>query len=161
MQIQRQKYPKYDQLFINLGAFNIKLAFSDALGKIVGESGRTYAFQDTEVLAKASIRSFLEGTNYKRCKSFNEVLAVALEVILYEQHLNTIDNKDESVATTYQEIKNFKDDCKFYSKEKEEVFSGFYNFLQEWKEGKLGKSGQFWASYIKFITTLSRLYTKH
>lgn len=84
MQIQRQKYPKYDQLFINLGAFNIKLAFSDALGKIVAESGRTYAFQDTEVLAKASIRSYLEGTNYKRCKSFHEVLAVALEVILYE-----------------------------------------------------------------------------
>ena len=45
--------------------------------------------------------------------------------------MNTVDNKDESIATTYQEIKNFKDDCKFYSKEKEEVFSGFFPGMEE------------------------------
>ena len=33
-------------------------------------------------------------TNYEKCKSFHEFLAVALEVMLYEQYLNTIDNKN-------------------------------------------------------------------
>ena len=104
-QIQSQESPKYDQLFINIGAFHIELAFFKALGKFLGESGGPYVLQEAEVLAKGSIRSFLVGTNYKRCKSFHEVLAVALEVMLYEQYLNTIENKDESIATTYQEIK--------------------------------------------------------
>ena len=102
MQIQSQESPKYDQLFINLGAFHIESAFFKALGKFLGESGGSYVLQEAEVLPKGPIRSFLEGTNYKRCKSFHEVLAVELEVMLYEQYLNTIDNKDESIATTYQ-----------------------------------------------------------
>ena len=71
--------------------------------------------------------------------------------MLYEQYLNTTENKEKSIATTYQEIKNFKDDCKVYSKEMEEVFSGFYKFFQDTKESKLGKTVQFWASYINFI----------
>ena len=33
----------------------------------------------------------------------------------------------------------------------EKVFSGFYNFFQESKEGKLGKTAQFWTSYIHFM----------
>ena len=71
--------------------------------------------------------------------------------MLYEQYLKTIGNKDESIATTYQEIKNFKDGCKVYSKEMDEVLSGFYKFFQDTKEGKLGKTAQFWKSYINFM----------
>ena len=103
MQIQNNESPKYDQLFINLGTFHIKLAFF--LGKIVGESGGPYVLQEAEVLAKSSVSSFPEGANYKRCKSFHEVLAVELEVVLYEQCLNKSDNKNKSIATTYREIK--------------------------------------------------------
>ena len=96
--------------------------------KIFGESGVLHVLPEAEAFAEAegSIRSVLEGTNYKRCKRFHEVLAVALEFLLYEQYLNTIDDKDESTATTYQEIKNFKDDCKVSLKEMEEFFSGFH-----------------------------------
>ena len=71
--------------------------------------------------------------------------------MLYEQYLNTIENKDKSIATTYQEIKNFKDGCKVYSREMEEVFSGFYKFFQDRKKSKLDKAVQFWASYINFM----------
>ena len=71
--------------------------------------------------------------------------------MLYEQYLNTTENKEKSIATTYQEIKNFKDGCKVYSKEMEEVFSGIYKFFQDTKEGKLDKTAQFWASYINFM----------
>ena len=70
MQIQSQESPKYNQLFINIGAFHIELAFFKDLGKFLGESGGPYVLQEAEVLAKGSIRSFLEGTNYKRCKIF-------------------------------------------------------------------------------------------
>ena len=33
----------------------------------------------------------------------------------------------------------------------EEVFSGFYKFFHDMKEGKLDKTTQFWASYIDFM----------
>ena len=105
MQIQNNESPKYDQLFINLGTFHIKLAFFKVLGKIVGESGGPYVLQEAKVLAKSSISSFPEGANYKRCKSFHEVSAVELEVVLYEQCLNKTDNKNKSIAITCREIK--------------------------------------------------------
>ena len=70
MQIQNQEYPKHNQLFINVGAFHIELAFFKDFGKFLGESSGPYILQEAEVLAKGSIRSFLEGTNYKRCKIF-------------------------------------------------------------------------------------------
>ena len=53
------------QLFINLGACHVELALFKALGKFVGESGGPHVLLEAKVLAKGSIRSFLEGTNYE------------------------------------------------------------------------------------------------
>lgn len=110
MQIQSQQSRKYDPLFIYLGAFHIELAFFKTLGK----TGGPYVLQETKALAKGSIRSFLKGTNYKRCKSFHEILAVSFRFLLYEQYLYTIDNKNEDTTTSYQKIENFKIAEKFF-----------------------------------------------
>lgn len=136
MQIQLQESLKYDQLFINLGPFLIKLSFFKTLGKIVGESGGTYVLQEAEILAKGSIKYFLEERNYWRWKAFYGVLGITLEFMLYGQCLNTVDRNNESIATTYQEIKNFKDGFKVYSKDMGDIFSGFL--------GKLGKTAHIW-----------------
>ena len=110
MQIQSQQSRKYDPLFIYLGAFHIELAFF----KTLGNTGGPYVLQEAKALAKGSIRSFLKGTNYKRCKSFHEILAVSFRFLLYEQYLYTIDNKNEDTATSYQKIENFKIAEKFF-----------------------------------------------
>lgn len=110
MHIQNQQSRKYDPLFIYLEAFHIELAFFKTLGK----TGGPYVLQEAKALAKGSIRSFLKGTNYKRCKSFHEILAVSFRFLLYEQYLYTIDNINKDATTTYQKIKNFKIAEKFF-----------------------------------------------
>ena len=56
-----------------------------------------------------------------------------------------------SIATICQEIKIFKDGCKGYLNEMEDVFSGFYEYFQDLKEGKFYKTAKFWRGYINFM----------
>ena len=56
-----------------------------------------------------------------------------------------------SIATIYQEIKNFKDGCKGYLNEMEDVFSGFYKYFQDPKEGKFFDTANFWRDYINYM----------
>ena len=85
MQIQKQESPKYDRLFVTLGPFHMELAFFKAIGKVIAESGGPYVLQEAEAIASGSLKTFLAGRNYKRCKTLHEVLAVSLETLHFDK----------------------------------------------------------------------------
>ena len=39
MQLQAEEAPKYDDIFVNMGAFHVDMTFFSALGKYLAESG--------------------------------------------------------------------------------------------------------------------------
>ena len=73
MQIQAEKKPTLDKIFISLGYFHLEMAFFSALGKIIEESGGPHVLDECKVLAKGSINSFLRGKSCKRCKRMHEL----------------------------------------------------------------------------------------
>ena len=68
MQIQDQESPKYDDLFICFGAFYIMMAYFASLVHFIDESGGPHLLVDTEVLALGSLRGFIAGKHFNRCK---------------------------------------------------------------------------------------------
>ena len=69
MQIQSSEKPKYDNTFVNLGAFHIELELFKVLGKYIDESGAPYLLMKSGVLKKGSINGFIKGKSYNRRKS--------------------------------------------------------------------------------------------
>ena len=75
--IQVEESPRFDDLFIKLGSFHILLSYFKCIGKYIEESGGPYILKECGVLASGSIRGFLAGKNYNRCKRLHPLLIVS------------------------------------------------------------------------------------
>ena len=81
MQLQAEEKPTYDKVFIHLGPFHITCAFFSMLGKYLAESGGPHILNETHVIEKGSLKSFLSGKSYNRCKRSHQLLEVAMEIL--------------------------------------------------------------------------------
>ena len=71
MQIQSSEKLRYNNLFVNLGALHIKLAFFEVFGKYIDESGAPYLLMESGVLKKGSLNGFIKGKSYNRGKGIH------------------------------------------------------------------------------------------
>lgn len=81
MQIQATEKPKFDNLFIHLGAFHIMFAYFKSVGKFIADCGLMNVAVDTELLASGSVNSFLDGKHFNRCKRLHPLMALGLEIM--------------------------------------------------------------------------------
>ena len=86
-QIQAEEKPKFDSVFVALGAFHLEMAMLHAFGQFIAESGGPHILNECLVLAKGSTKSFQSGKSYKRCKRMHEILALAMERLHFESFL--------------------------------------------------------------------------
>ena len=80
LQVQAEEKPAFDRIFISLGSFHIEMAFFPAIGKVIAEPSGPYILSEYDVLAKGSLRSFLTGKHYNRCKRLHQILSLAIEI---------------------------------------------------------------------------------
>lgn len=64
LQIQLTEKPKFDALFVNLGAFHIEIAYFKALGKYIDSSGIVDLLGQSETLAQGSTNGFIDGKHF-------------------------------------------------------------------------------------------------
>ena len=95
--IQATEAPAYDNVFIQLESYHIELSFFKALGKFIAESGGPFVLTDTKVLAGGSMKGFITGTHYNRCKRLHQLLAAAFETLHFESFLLSIEKPSEDV----------------------------------------------------------------
>lgn len=68
LQIQAEKSPEFDNIFVTIESFHIKLALFKASGKTMSESDSLYILNENLVLAAGSISELINGKAYKTCK---------------------------------------------------------------------------------------------
>ena len=92
MQLQAEEKPTYDNVFIHLGPFHITCAFFfSMLGKYLAESGGSHILNETHVIEKGSLKSFLSGKSYNRCKRSHQLLEAAMEILHIQAFLDRFD----------------------------------------------------------------------
>ncbi|KAG5864968.1 hypothetical protein JTB14_017048, partial [Gonioctena quinquepunctata] len=87
MQIQYTQKPEFDTIFINLGAFHMKMAYFKAIGKYIESSGLMEILVEAEALAGGSTDSFLDSKHFNRCKRLHPLLSGASQVLHFEEYL--------------------------------------------------------------------------
>ena len=88
-QIQATESPALDAVFINLGAFHIELAYFNAIGKYIAESGGPFILTGSEVLASGSLNGFIKGKHYNRCKRLHMLFVAALKLLHLEEFVSS------------------------------------------------------------------------
>ena len=81
MQLQAEKKPTYDYVFIHLGPLHITYAFFSILGKYLAESGASHILNKTHVTERGTLKSFLSGKSYNRCKRSDQLFGAAMEIL--------------------------------------------------------------------------------
>ena len=95
LQIQAEESPKFDNIFVTLGSFHIELAFFNACGKILSESGALHILNESLILAAGSTNGFIKGKNYNRCKRIHELLSLAFEILRFQSYLAEIPGSED------------------------------------------------------------------
>ena len=142
-QLQAEESPTYDNLFINMGGFHIELAFFSALGKYIEESGGLHVLQEASVIRKFSLKSFIMGKAYNRCKRIYHFFAATLEILHMQVFLN---RKEEDCyeQLVCNEIENIRNGDNYTSsKEVQDMLDDYKEYFKETKTGKYGKTAQF------------------
>lgn len=88
MQLHQNEKPKFDNIFINLGAFHTQMAFFKAIGKYIYGSGLVDVLVQAEVLGGGSSNSFLDSKHFNHCKRFHPLTSAALQILHFEQYLS-------------------------------------------------------------------------
>ena len=154
LRIQKEESPKYDRAFINFGAFHIKMAFFNAIGKYIDLSGGPNLLSIAGLIASDSLKGFIKGTNFNRCKRIHPLLYVALGLLHFEAFLESSKTDIEMVKadltilqsniTSEKNIKQVPegilDLCRSYSA-----------YVEETKSGEHGATARYWMQYMNMI----------
>lgn len=156
MQIQVMEAPRFNNIFIMLGAFHIEMAFFKAVGKLIAESGGPSMLTETEVLAPGSLKGFISGKHFNRCKRLHPLLALAFEKLHFLAFLekNEQNNEMQDFLST-MEVQNPEDLSLILSNELfQRCDTAYSEYSDLTRSGAHGATAALWYMYIDYI----RLY---
>ena len=125
--------------------FHIELAYFNAIGKYINESGGPFILTESGVLAPGSLNGFIKGKQYNRCKRLHTLLVAALEILRIEEFLGSDGDNTIALISAKEEI-NKKNEKPFLI----ENLSGNLN-AKETSEGAYGCTAQNWIGYIQLV----------
>ena len=96
MQIQAKESPRFHNLFIAMGTFHLEMAFFNALGKYIEESGGPYILVESGVIASNSVKNFLNLNSYNRRKRLHGLLSLTMEILHYDSFLENIGSESHT-----------------------------------------------------------------
>ena len=144
-------------LFISIGTFHIELSFDKAVGKYLDNSGGPHFLVESGILASGSLRGFMEGKNYSRCRRVHSMFAIALQSLHFEAFLNqnSTTSKEEIKAfltkLSSSESNNAKSLLQSIPVELDELYLQYHLYCKETLTGGHGPTAQYWMIYIKMI----------
>lgn len=161
MQIQENEKPKFDNIFVNLGAFHMQIAFFKAVGKYVDSCGLVEALVQAEVLASGSMNSFLESKHFNRCKRLHPLTAAALQKLHFEKYFSTsnvsLEMLDDLLRTVIVNAPTFNlNDPIELPDTLNRIINGYQEFSQQTLKGEKEKTAQYYYQYCEFIQRFSR-----
>lgn len=161
LQIQSTEKPMFDKLFIHLGPFHIMMAYFKAVGKVITDCGLTNVMVESNLIANGSLKGFLEGKHFNRCKRLHPLMALGLEVLHFQSFLQMKNIKftDEMIDEVKRLQSCKKSSFKIENDEIKTIYEDYSRFKEQTLNGEHGKTSQFYLIYINLVNyylTLSR-----
>ena len=150
LQIQAQESPVFDNVFICFGAFHICMAHLSSLGDIIESSGCTDILCSAEVLAHGSVRGFIVGKHFNRCRRIHPLLALYLQILHFKQFLTISGMSDECVQLLNSFAAQPSPDSLSALLESTaicDMLERYSNFCNKTRQGGHGSNARYWFIY--------------
>ena len=160
LQIQAEEAPKYYKVFVGLGTFHTDMSFLEAIGKYITESGGPYILNECHILEKGSLKSFINGKGYKRCKGIRELIAAAMEILHFKLFLQQHDAEMQEILCSELDtiVQSKKLDTYELSPDVNTIVEEYINITESRKTGsKVKQLSTGWVIYKCFIYTMNLL----
>ena len=155
LQIQSQESPTYDNVFICFGAFHISLAYFGCLGNFVDGSGGPNILTESGVLAPGSLRGFLLGKHYNRCKRLHPLLACAFQSLHFNAFLEMYGPLSEEFRHMLHEINLNPSPLVLEAFEKSpqytKLMTDYQTYCDKTLEGSHDSTQKFWMMYVCLV----------
>lgn len=178
--IRTEMAPRFDRTFIALGSFHTELSFfkvkfvfpstgglflssnsnrgynsfSQVIGKFIDSSGLPKLMVDSNLLADGSVRGFLSGTHFNRCKKLHPVIALSLKMLHFEffwkmigqneTHMNELIEILEADSVSYETTT-------VAIPMLTSILDKYNQFVQDTLDGKHGRTAQFALMYVSLV----------
>lgn len=155
LQVQAQESPIFDNiLFICFGAFHICMAYFNVLGYIIESSGCTDVLCSAEVLAQGSVRGFIAGKHFNRCRRIHPLFALSLQILHFKQFLRRSGISEEYVALLNSFATNQSPQSLSTLLESPVIcnlLEKYSDFCNQTRQGNHGTNAIFWFIYIDLV----------
>ncbi|MES9950704.1 MAG: hypothetical protein ABW118_17235 [Candidatus Thiodiazotropha sp.] len=150
--------PDFKNVIVRMGVFHTICSIFGALGKKMKGSGLSEIVIEAGVCASGSLDKVMSGKHFNRALRVHKVMLEALERLLiqkFEQSLLETERLSQNTSDllltatknpshdTLQEMKENEDLCSYFARYKQ--------FKQSVRDGHLGKTAQFWLSYMDIV----------
>ena len=160
--IQWENAERFSKVVINLGAFHTMCSFMGSIGKFMAGSGFEEIIIEAEVCASGSIEKVMSGKHYNRAMRIHQHMNDALERMLPTEFIAKTGNDDIKNAPAIAELSASpsldnlldavqNDGCI-------EFIDSYNKFKDEVRQGRLGKTAQYWLAYSDCVWTLMRFH---
>ena len=147
---------EFNDVIVHMGSFHLTCPFMGALGKKMRCSGLEEVLIESGICASGSIEQVLTGKRYNRALRVHKVVYEALERILLQvyESLHCCLFDEQGVTTLDHLAKN---PCKdnllacLASESCNKSLDRYDEFKETVRQGALGKTAQFWLSYMEKV----------
>ena len=155
LQIQAQESPKFDNIFICFGTFHIFMAYFGSLGYILESSGAAKLLCSADVLASGSVRGFLAGKHFNRCKRLHPLFSAAIQILHFKHFVELHGAMTEECSSL---LKHFacnptpeSIDRLLNSDAINTLLVRYEKFCECTRHGYQGATGMFWIIYVDLV----------
>ncbi|KAK3106630.1 hypothetical protein FSP39_024006 [Pinctada imbricata] len=151
-----QNHVKFDNIIIRMGAFHTICALFHALGKHIRGSGFSEIIIDAGICASGSVERVLLGKHYNRALRVHRIILEALERLLIKRY---IEQEETDISNDFRVL--LEDLASSPCKENllkvetsatcQDHFDQYSKYRDSVREGALGKTAQFWISYMDIV----------
>lgn len=155
LQIQAQESPQFDNVFVCFGTFHIYMAYFACLGYILESSGGPEILCGADVIASGSMRGFLAGKHFNRCKRIHPLYATALQILHFQQFLESeggIPDDCKALLNTFSQSPSSESVSSLMeSASVLRLLEKYAHFCDNTRAGLFGPTAQYWLMYIDLI----------
>ena len=152
---------KYKKHIVLIGTFHVICAYTKMLGKKMAGSGLEDILLEAGLMSSGSMKGVMTGKNYDRSLHCHKTMVECLERLLFDEFLSMA-GKDDALSGIPEESKNiFQELIRSPTKERlaevvanadlKALIESYESFKADVRNGSLGKTAQFWMSYVDCV----------
>ena len=147
----------FERHIVLIGTFHLNMAYFKMIGKKMVGSGFEDILVESNIISPGSLQGVLTGKNFNRASYSHKILFESLHRLLFEEFSN---DQHESVLSDmrdiYEDLGSSINDFITNDRVKKEI-DQYLEFCDSVRHGSLGKTAQFWLSYMDHVSLVLSL----